>query len=398
MKEHFNDKINKMVKIAHIVGARPQFIKCFPISKTIGKLRESSDKNVKEIVIHTGQHYDYAMSKIFFDEFRIRKPDYHLEVRSGPHGKQTGQILQKTEEVLSREKPDIILVYGDTNSTLGGALAAAKLHIPVAHVEAGLRSHNKYMPEEINRILIDNMSTLLFCPSETSVKNLTNEGFKHFLYGGRLIPPSFFSKESEKIWGIQVDKNNPLVVNAGDVMYDVLLNSIETIERKSRILERLQIAGKDYCLLTLHRAENTDNKKRFDEVIEFVNDMSRNREVIFPMHPRTKKTFQKSKTKLSKSIKIIESVGYFDMLTLLKNSSLLMTDSGGMQKEAYWLKIPCITLRDETEWGETLQSGWNILYKEYRVPHTPSDRRTNHYGDGKAAERIVSTIMRFLGI
>ncbi len=296
------------------------------------------------------------------------------------------------EEILNNEKPDIVLVYGDTNSTLGGALAAGKLHIPLAHIEAGLRSYNKHMPEEINRILTDHLSTLLFCPSETAVKNLTKDGVKNILNNGALIPLYYFNQAGSIIAG----KNNPIVINVGDVMSDALLYAVEITEKRSKILELLQLDGTDYYLLTLHRAESTDSLENFEALIDFVNNISASKTIIFPIHPRAKKVYEKIKKKFSENIRIIEPVGYFDMLMLLKNSYLIMTDSGGMQKEAYWLKIPCITLRNETEWIETLHSGWNVLYKNYNGSHKPSNTNVAYYGDGKTSERILGAIINFL--
>ncbi len=379
------------MKIIHIIGARPQFIKYFPVSEAIKK--HSQGRSTFDILVHTGQHYDYNMSKIFFDKFNIKEPEYHLGIGSGTHGIQTGNILQKVEEVLLAEKPDLIVVYGDTNSTLGGALVASKLHIPITHVEAGLRSFNKSMPEEINRILTDHVSTFLLCPSNTAVKNLVNEGFNNLLNNGEILPRDYLLQYS-RANSVQVDNNNPLVLNVGDVMYDVLLYAIKIAEKQSTILEQLQLTLGNYYLMTLHRAENTDCVERFEDIIGFVNDLSKDKTVIFPIHPRTKKIYGSAKRRFNGNINIIEPLDYFDLLMLLKNSALVMTDSGGLQKEAYWLEIPCITMRNETEWIETLQGGWNVLYKDYNGAHKPIDVKRTCYGDGKAADRIVSIIDR----
>ena len=374
------------MKIANIVGARPQFIKYFPVSEAIKHFRNTSGMVVQDVLIHTGQHYDYSMSKIFFDEFGIREPDYHLGAGSGSHGEQTGLILQRVEDVLLKEKPDIVVVYGDTNSTLGGALAASKLHIPVAHVEAGLRSYNKHMPEEINRVLTDHCSSLLLCPTKNAVENLRKEGFGNILNNGKLVDN--YSHLTSHV-------SHPVVINVGDAMYDVLLTALEIAAKKSKILECLNLHEKGYYTLTIHRAENTDNQESFERIINFVNDASAGNPVIFPAHPRTKKIFGVIGKKFAGNIKIIEPLGYFDMVWLLKNSALALTDSGGLQKEAYWLKVPCITLRDETEWIETVQSGWNILYKDYKESHSPK-YDDNYYGDGKSAERIVNVLSEWL--
>jgi UDP-N-acetylglucosamine 2-epimerase len=376
-----------VIKIVNIVGARPQFIKYHPISEVI----EGSGGLAKDVLVHTGQHYDYSMSKVFFDEFGIGEPDYHLGVGSGSHGKQTGQILQKVEEVLEKEKPDTVLVYGDTNSTIGGALAASKLHIPVVHVESGLRSYNKLMPEEINRILTDHVSTVLLCPSRTAVRNLENEGFSNVVNSGELIPLDYS-------WpGEKVDNNNPAIINTGDVMYDALIHAVKVAEERSRILEQLELSAGDYFLVTVHRAESTDSSERFKEIIDFISDVSGDRPTVLPMHPRTRKVYDEIGKAFADNVRIIEPLGYFDILTLLKNSALVMTDSGGMQKEACWLKVPCITLRDETEWTETVESGWNVLYREYKGSHSPQDESSTFYGDGKSSQRILNSLLNTIG-
>ena len=379
------------MKVAQIIGARPQFIKYLPVSIAIEKINRIAGTKIEDVLIHTGQHYDYVMSKVFFDELGIKEPDYHLQIGSGTHGEQTGRIIQKVEEVLEREEPDAVVVYGDTNTTLGGAIAAVKMHIPVAHVESGLRSNNKYMPEEINRILTDDVSTVLFCPSKTAVENLASDSSRNVVNGGRLIPLDFFKTEK-----IKADKNNPVVINTGDVMYDVLLYAGELAERKSTALERLGLSVKSYYLMTLHRAESTDSPDRLEELMNFVSRVSGGKTVIFPMHPRTRKLYEAAKLKFADNIRIIEPVSYFDMVLLMKNSLLILTDSGGMQKEAYWLKIPCITLREETEWVETIKNGWNVLYRDYTGPHEPVENSEPYYGDGRAAERIVSALMNVL--
>ena len=382
-----------MVKIANIVGARPQFVKYCPVMRAIVRHNLIEKKQIKDILIHTGQHYDYMMSKVFFEDFGIREPDYHLEVGSGSHGQQTGQIMIHVEAILEKENPDLILVYGDTNSTLGGALAGAKIHIPIGHVEAGLRSFNKYMPEEINRLLTDEISTILFCPSKVAIENLRREGYGKPVSDGALI--SLGASELEPDMTKYVDKNNPCIVNIGDIMYDVLSFALDNLENRSSILETFGLPSKAYYLLTLHRAENTDSPQRLHEVLEFVGTVSKNFPVLFPVHPRTKKILSQTKTTLAENIKPIEPLGYFDMVSLLKNSSMVLTDSGGIQKEAYWLEVPCITLRGETEWVETVASGWNVLYKKFQGSHQPVQKKGTAYGDGQAAERIVNIISLF---
>ncbi|MEM2110110.1 MAG: UDP-N-acetylglucosamine 2-epimerase (non-hydrolyzing) [Candidatus Odinarchaeota archaeon] len=311
------------MRIASIVGARPNFIKLAPLFKELGK-------SFSQLIIHTGQHYDYEMDKIFFDELNIPDPDYHLGVGSGSHGYQVGEIVKRTEEVLFKEKPDLVIVYGDTNSTLGGALASRKSGIRTAHVEAGLRCFDKEMPEEINRVLTDHCSDILFCPTKLSVLNLKKEGIK----------------------------NN--VFKVGDVMVDSIKENLKLAEQKSHILEELHLSSKSYILATLHRAENTDHPERLKSIIEAFKKIPN---LVFICHPRTRKILEKQGVinQLSEKILVTSPVGYFDMLVLEKNAEKILTDSGGMQKEAYLLGTPCITLRERTEWVETVKAGWNIL-------------------------------------
>lgn len=310
------------MKIASIVGARPQFIKAAVLSREIRKEHT-------EVLIHTGQHYDENMSAVFFDELEIPNPDYNLGIGSGGHGAQTGVMLAGIEDVLMKEQPDWVIVYGDTNSTLAGALAAAKLNIKVTHVEAGLRSFNRRMPEEINRVLTDHISDLLLCPTQTAVDNLAAEGITD---GVHLV---------------------------GDVMYDGLMWATEKAKHTSRILGELEITAKNYYLVTVHRAENTDDLNRMMGILTALNQLDKT--VIWPVHPRTKHILQKLAWQPGGHIKMISPVGHIDMAMLEANASLILTDSGGMQKEACWLGVPCITLRDETEWVETVQSGCNQL-------------------------------------
>ncbi len=314
----------KRLKIATVVGARPQFIKMAPLS---GEIR----KNFKEVIIHTGQHYDYEMDRIFFEELDIPEPDYHLGVGSGTHGYQTGEMSKKIEEILIEEKPDFVLVYGDTNSTLAGALAGAKLGIKVAHVEAGLRSFDKSMPEEINRILTDHCSDLLFCPTETAVKNLAKEGIKDGVY------------------------------LTGDVMVDSLLQNKEIAEKKSSILEELELKSDDYIVATVHRASNTDRKENLEKIVDAFCEIEET--IFFSVHPRTEKYLKEYGLfdKLKASVKLVKPLGYLDFLKLMSYAKKIVTDSGGIQKEAYILKVPCITLRENTEWTETIEDGWNVL-------------------------------------
>jgi UDP-N-acetylglucosamine 2-epimerase len=352
---------NRM-KIISIVGARPQFIKAAALSRELRKRHQ-------ELLVHTGQHYDYAMSGVFFDGLEIPAPDANLEVGSGPHGAQTGAMLRAIEEVLMVHKPDRVLVYGDTNSTLAGALAASKLHIPVVHVEAGLRSFNRRMPEEINRIMADHLSDFLFCPSDTAVANLAAEGITSGVH------------------------------QIGDVMLDVLNWAKERAgTRPPEILNQLQLKKQNYILATVHRSENTDDPKRLAGILEALNALADT--VVFPVHPRTRKAITHGGNgHLGPHIRMIEPVGYFDMVALSSGARLIMTDSGGVQKEAYWLGVPCVTLREETEWVETVQSGWNTLAGSdcgkilHAVrQHARPAARAPLYGDGCVAAKCVDLL------
>jgi UDP-N-acetylglucosamine 2-epimerase len=371
------------MKILTVVGARPQFIKAGPVSREIRKIHE-------EILVHTGQHYDKNMSDIFFEELNIPKPNYNLGIGSGSHGRQTGEMLIGIEEILFKEKPDMVLVYGDTNSTLAGALSASKLHIPIAHVEAGLRSYNMLMPEEQNRILTDHISNLLLCPTENAVKTLAKENVIRGVY------------------------------NVGDVMYDSVLYNIDVANRKmgfDTCLEsikncediniqsgpdKIHIKSGKYILTTIHRAENTDNLDNLEVIIDSLN--SAPYPVIFPVHPRTRKFINHVLELLSiknSNILFIEPVGYLQMLILTENAKKVVTDSGGLQKEAYFLKTPCVTLRNETEWVETLGEGWNRLCsieKKGIIESISSEfnrdsaEQKMYFGDGKASQKIADII------
>ena len=349
------------MKIVSIVGARPQFIKASVVSKEIKKQHE-------EILVHTGQHYDHEMSKLFFDQLGIPTPDYNLGVGSGYQAMQTGKMLEKIEEVLTKEKPDFVLVYGDTNSTIAGALAAVKMHITLGHVEAGLRSFDKSMPEEINRVLTDHCSDFLFAPTKTAVINLEKEGITK---------------------GVHL---------SGDVMYDVLLQSLKFAE-KSNILEELNVKSKDYFLTTIHRQSNTDNADNLSNILNALSLVDK--KVIFPAHPRATKFIEIHglKDNIGENIVMVKPVSYFDFLWLQKNAKKILTDSGGIQKEAYCLNVPCITLRENTEWIETVEDGWNILVgsdKEKIVSAVnsfePSESQRNIFGDGNASSKIIEII------
>lgn len=373
------------IKVLTLVGARPQFIKAAPVSR---ELRKEN----KEILVHTGQHYDDNMSAVFFDELNIPKPDYNLGVGSASHGKQTADMLVSIEKLILNEEPDWIIVYGDTNSTIAGSLAASKLNIPIMHIEAGLRSYNKKMPEEVNRILTDNISTILSCPTKTAVKNLIDEGFNNVYKNGELL-------EDEDDKKIEFNTNKPLVINTGDVMYDAVLYNRKLAENQSDILNEFNLKSADYYLATVHRAENTDNKNHikniFDKFIELP------KKVILPIHPRTKNKLKEYELEYlldNKNIRIIDPVGYLDMISLVSNADKVLTDSGGVQKEAFMLGTPCITLRDETEWVETVEYGRNILVGlgaselDMDVEFNKDNNYKSPYGNGNAAQKIVSLL------
>lgn len=364
------------LKIATIIGARPQFIKAAAISRAVDKAnRENGSPVVREVLVHTGQHYDHNLSQIFFSEMEIPQPQYNLEVGSGPHGRQTGRMLDKIEEVFIHEKPDLCLVYGDTNSTLAGALAAAKLQIPVGHVEAGLRSYYRQMPEEINRVLTDHISSWLFCPTDTAAANLKKEG---------------------------IEKG---VFQTGDVMYDcTLFYSQKAIAPEEDSLRRFQIRPGQYYLATIHRAENTDDPGRLGEILAGLNAIaSVDCPVILPLHPRTANYIKQHCLSVTNNVHLVEPVSYLTMIGLEKQARLILTDSGGVQKEAYFLSVPCVTLRDQTEWVETVQAGRNRLAgadknKIIKAVSEPfvgrSTKPEAYYGDGHAAEAILRILLQ----
>jgi UDP-GlcNAc3NAcA epimerase len=352
------------MKIVTVIGARPQFVKAATVSRALLK------NGINEVIVHTGQHHDRNMSQVFFNEMEIPTPHYNLEIQGLNHGAMTGRMLEKIEEVLLKEKPDYALVYGDTNSTLAGALAAVKLHIPVAHVEAGLRSFEMRMPEEVNRILTDRVSKVLFCPTQTAIDNLNKEGYK--------------SIDCE-------------MVLSGDVMYDAVLFYRQKIKTHSTVIQKENLEGKPFVLVTIHRAENTNDPKRLQEICEALNEIQKEQQVVLPLHPRTKAYLQSQNLKLN--AKIIDPIGYFDMLALLENCSLVMTDSGGLQKEAYFFNKYCITLRDQTEWVELVHANANSIvgaekskilsaYHTYKKSKLVSPKPL--YGEGNAAELIAA--------
>lgn len=346
-------------KIVSIIGARPNIIK-------LAALHSWLCKDFSHIVIHTGQHYDLELSKSFFDELKIPDPNYNLHVGSATQGIQTARVLSGCEKILLAEKPDIVLVYGDTNSTLGGSLAAAKLKIPVAHIESGLRSFDQKMPEEINRIVTDHISEMLLCPSKLAVKNLKKEGLTRNVYV------------------------------TGDVMYDIFLDVTPDLS----ILKRLKLKSQKYYFATIHRQENTENPLKLKKIIELLDSLDL--PVIFPVHPRTKKAITKNKIRYN-NIMFVNPLKYSYNLALQKNSKAILTDSGGIQKEAYWLRIPCITFRNSTEWLETVETGWNVLidYDRNMVQNwlknfSEPKFHPNFYGTGSASQKTVSILKNYL--
>jgi UDP-GlcNAc3NAcA epimerase len=323
------------MKLVTIVGARPQFVKAAMLSRAVASHNRSSapGNGITEVLIHTGQHYDYEMSDVFFETLELQAPAYHLGVGSGPQGWQTGEALKRTEEVLLKETPDVVMVYGDTNSTLAGALAAAKLHLPVAHVEAGLRSFNRQMPEEVNRVLTDHLSDLLFAPTITAVRNLEREGITRGVF------------------------------LTGDVMFEAAVQYLESAKEKSSILHRLQLQPRTYALATVHRAENTDSRERLQNIVQALTEVSEDHPVIWPVHPRTRKALESFALlpEGKNGLMTLPPLPYQDMLVLEAAAKVILTDSGGVQKEARWFHVPCVTMRDQTEWVETLEGGWNRL-------------------------------------
>ncbi len=357
------------MKILSVVGARPQFVKAAVVSRAL-----RSTAGISEVLLHTGQHYDANMSQVFFDELHIPRPDYNLGIGGGTHAQNTGRMLEAIEAVLFDEKPDWVLVYGDTDSTLAGALAAVKIHVPVAHVEAGLRSFNRRMPEEINRVLTDHAADLLFAPTETAVANLRREG----------VP----------------DERIALV---GDVMYDAAIFYASMAEERSSILETLGLNPREYILATVHRAENTDSPARLKAIFTALSQVAETLPVVLPLHPRTRKALTANNLwELAQGVRLIDPVGYLDMVMLEKNAALVVTDSGGVQKEAFFHHVPCVTLRTETEWVELVEAGWNVLappfsheeiYNKILESVGRSGLDLPLYGDGRAAQKIVARLL-----
>ncbi len=371
------------MKLLSIVGARPQFVKAAMVFAAVRRRNRRRARPIDHCLVHTGQHYEHKLSGVFFDQLPLPKPDYFLAVGSGTHGAQTAAMLERVEGVLLREKPDVAIVYGDTNSTVAGALAAAKLHIRVAHVEAGLRSFNRRMPEELNRVATDHLSDLLLCPTPTAVENLRREGIS----GG--------------------------VSLVGDVMLDAVEHFRPLAARRGKVFAQLGVQPDNYVLATIHRAENTDSRERLKEIVESLVRLER--PVVFPMHPRVRDRLAQSaefralrrKLEQAHALRITEPVSYLEMLLLEENARVVLTDSGGVQKEAYFLGVPCLTLRDETEWVETLQDNWNRVVGTSPTKIVPlveslwspngarpkAERDLAAFGAGVAAESVVRTLL-----
>lgn len=360
-----------MLRILTVVGARPQFIKAAAVSRAI---EVHGAGNVSESLLHTGQHFDSNMSDVFFTELGIPAPKYNLGISGGTHGAMTGRMIEGIETIIATEKPDWLLIYGDTNSTLAGAVAAAKLHVPIAHVEAGLRSFNMRMPEEINRILSDRISSLLFCPTSTAEANLRAEGLVAGVY------------------------------NVGDVMYDVALHYKAQAGNKSDALNRLGVVPQGFVLSTCHRAENTDDAARLSDILSALSEIAKDLPVVLPLHPRTRKIIaDRDLTHLLSGLILTEPLSFLDMVALEQAAALIVTDSGGVQKEAFFYGVPCVTMRDETEWVETVDLGWNMIAgakcevivqaAHTFLTHPPAASQSAPYGTGNAAERIVETMV-----
>ena len=360
------------MKLLTILGARPQFVKAAVMSRAISRQKES----FSEVIVHTGQHYDENMSQIFFDELDIPQPNYFLKTGGGSHAEMTAKMLVELEGIMQKEKPDVVLVYGDTNTTLSGALAAVKIHIPVVHVEAGLRSYNKRMPEEVNRVLCDHCSTLLFTPTNEGKQNLLKEG---------------------------VTESSIAVV--GDIMYDAVLYYAKKAQEKSSILAQLELENKSFVLATCHRQENTDVEDRLENILEALAEIAKEETVVLPLHPRTKKCLEQKglDKKYQNAIRFIPPVSYFDMLALESSAKLVITDSGGVQKEAYFFQAPCLILRDESEWTELIEAGYatlvganksNILEAYQDMSAQKIQWRDSIYGDGSCAEKILECLSK----
>lgn len=351
------------MKILTVVGARPQFIKASVLSAELAK------RDCVECLVHTGQHYDDNMSKVFFEGLKLKEPDHYLEVGSASHAVQTANMMSRLEPVIKAERPDLVLVYGDTNTTIAGALVAAKLQVPVGHVEAGLRSYNRQMPEEINRIIVDHIATTLFAPSQTAMEHLASEGI------------------------------NSDVHFVGDLMVDLVSATAQALPKQPKILQRFALTSGSFGVATIHRASNTDDPGAFHAIMAGLQRIGF--PIVFPVHPRTLPLLQDASMTVKSNVLACEPLSYADMIALQMHARVILTDSGGMQKEALALEVPCVTLRRETEWTETLDRGWNVLagsdpdlIYRYAVRPRPTVAPRSHYGDGDAARRITEILLR----
>ncbi len=357
------------MKILTIIGARPQFVKAAILSYAINQ-----DHRIEEVIVHTGQHYDNNMSDIFFRELNIPQAKYNLNIGSGSHGRQTGIMLEKIEEVILKEKPDAVMVYGDTNSTIAGALSAVKVHVPVIHIEAGMRSFNRQMPEEVNRVVTDHLAAINFCSTPVAVKNLENEGRGH------------------------------TAILVGDVMYDAALLFGKVASEHCTPLAKLGLREKSYLLVTCHRAENTDNPQNLENILAAINELSQDHVVVYPIHPRTRHVIETGGYKIDEKVKLIDPVGYLDMILLEKQAKMIITDSGGVQKEAFFYQVPCVTMRNETEWVETVEAGYNKLAGSDKGQITaavksfsaapPPPQSAAPYGNGDSCRKIIDFLVK----
>ena len=363
------------LRLVTVVGARPEFVQVGTIARAI-ECGYGPTGALEHILVHTGQHYDHDMSRVFFEQLRLPEPDHHLGIGSEPHGSQTGEMLSGLDSLLTELAPDVVMVFGDTNSTLAGTLASAKLRIPLAHVESGLRSFNLAMPEEINRKVADHLATILFCPSEKAVANLAREGIKEGVY------------------------------LTGDVMYESMIHSLSLVPDESSIISRLDVRPGQYVLVTTHRAENTDDPEHLRQILLGISDVARlGLDVIFPVHPRTRSRLEHGL--LDAGVRLVDPLAHVETMILVKNAALVMTDSGGLQKEAYWLGTPCVTMRDETEWVETVEKGWNVLagadrrrisQAASRMASGPLPERQPLYGEGtKVSSIIIDRLLTVIG-
>lgn len=369
------------MKLLTILGARPQFIKAAALSRIISENNNSKKTKINEIIVHTGQHYDPKMSKVFFEELEIPDPDHNLEISNLSHGSMTGRMIEGIEKLLEHHGPDCVVLYGDTNSTLAGSISASKLNIPIAHIESGLRSNNLAMPEEINRIITDRVSDFLYCPTNQATRNLEKEGYPFKL----------------------ANSKNQLIENVGDIMLDVIRHFTPNFIDND-ILDKYGLRKCEYALCTIHRAENVDCKENLEAILEALSHINKSCRVVLPVHPRTKNKLDNIiDSKLFNSLMTIDPLSYFDMQTLSMNAKVILTDSGGLQKEAFFHKVPCITLRDETEWIETVESGWNTLAGANRHKiidnffnlNMPSNSE-RFYGDGYASNKIIDSLLKNL--